>query len=133
MASANVRLVERAFDAFNERSVEGFEDLVVDDFDWVTPTATNGEPRTYRGVAGIQEFWEDASAWEAIEGRVREIRDFGDRALVLGELRWRDPRGESFDAVGPLSSVVRFDGGRIIVGADRHGYPIVAGGRLTSH
>jgi ketosteroid isomerase-like protein len=114
MASANVQLVERLLDAFNEQRLEEFGDLLADDFQWVTPTATDGEPRIYRGLNGIAEFWADASpTWGSIEARADEIRDLDDRVLVLGELRGLDARGSPVGVARPLCTVLHFAGDRI--------------------
>jgi hypothetical protein len=44
---------------------------------------------------------------------VEEFRDLGDRVLVLGELSWSHSRGGSLDVVGPLSSLMRFEAGKL--------------------
>jgi ketosteroid isomerase-like protein len=112
--STNVELVQRLLEAFNEQKLEQFGDILADGFQWVTPTATNGEPRVYRGLDGIREFWVDASpTWGTIEGHVSEVRDLGDRVLVIGELRGRDPRGRRIEVVRPLCTVIHFEEGRI--------------------
>jgi ketosteroid isomerase-like protein len=113
MASTNVELARRVVDAFNERDLEAFDALVSDDFEWVTPTASGVEPKTYRGRDGIRMFFEEAKVWEAIESHVNEIRDLGDGALVLGELHWWDRRGGSLEVGGPLSSVLRVEEGKL--------------------
>ncbi len=65
------------------------------------------------GRRGVHLFFEDARTRARIEARVEEPHDLGDRALVLGELKWRARTGGSLDMTGPLCSVVHFEGGRI--------------------
>jgi ketosteroid isomerase-like protein len=49
-----------------------------------------GEPVHYAGVAGIREFFDDVSeSWESFRFEATEIRDIGDRILVLGDVRGR--------------------------------------------
>ncbi len=85
MASANVELIARALEAVNERDAERLIGIVADDFEWITPMIS-GEPRIYRGPEGIREFLREAGAWERFEARIDEVRDLGDRALLLGEV-----------------------------------------------
>lgn len=138
MSPTNEQLARCVIDAFNDRDVETFERLVTDDFEWVTPTASHDEARTYRGRLGIRRFFEEASVWERIETRVIAIRDLGDRALLLGELSWCDPRRGPLEVTGPFSSVFHFEDDRIsrietfrrtgeaVVAAYDHRQPIAA-------
>ena len=49
-----------------------------------------GEPVHYIGVAGIREFFRDVSeSWESFRFEATEIRDLGDRVLVLADVRAR--------------------------------------------
>ena len=111
MASANVELVRQAVEAVNERNEQRLIELVVTDFEWITPVPSIA-PKLYRGAGGVREFFADASPWEKIEGRIEQRRDLGDRALLLGELAWHG-HGESLDVTGPLASVVHFADGKI--------------------
>jgi len=114
VTSANVELALQIVDAFNERDVDTFSGLVSDDFEWVTQTVTSSELQTYRGREGLREFFGDARiTWERIESRVEEIRDVGDRTIVLGELHWRGARGGSFEVAGPFASVLQFEAGKL--------------------
>jgi ketosteroid isomerase-like protein len=112
MASANVELAERIVEAFNARDPYAFDPLVTDDVEWVTATAA-GVPTIYVGREGVRRFFEDAKMWETLESHVDEIRDLGDGALVLGELFWRNRVRGTIEVGGPLSSVLRFEGGKV--------------------
>lgn len=112
VASANVELARRLVDAFNARDRVAFVGLVSDDLEWVTPTASSAEPKTYHGLDGVGEFFEEAQLWDVIEARIDEIRDLGEEALVLGELRWRSRHG-SLEVAGPLCSLLRFEEGKV--------------------
>jgi ketosteroid isomerase-like protein len=53
-------------------------------------TGVSGEPVHYAGVGGIREFFRDvAESWETFRFEAIDIRDLGDRVLVLGEVRGR--------------------------------------------
>ncbi len=112
MAGANVMRASQVVGAFCEQDGDALGELVSEDFEWVTPTATNDNPTTYRGRDGVHQFIEDSSLWEIVEGHVDEIRELDEgRVLVLGELFWRDRRDGSLKLGGPLSSVLAFEGG----------------------
>ena len=46
-----------------------------------------GEPVYYEGVSGIHEWFRDvAESWESLRFEATELRDLGDRVLVLGDV-----------------------------------------------
>jgi ketosteroid isomerase-like protein len=53
-------------------------------------TGVSGEPVYYVGVSGIYEFFRDvAESWESFSFEATDLRDLGDRVLVLGDVRGR--------------------------------------------
>ena len=49
-----------------------------------------GEPVYYVGESGIREFFRDVSlSWESFQFKATDVRDLGDRVLVLGDVRGR--------------------------------------------
>jgi ketosteroid isomerase-like protein len=47
-----------------------------------------GEPVYYVGASGIREFFRDvAESWDAFRFEATDLRDLGDRVLVLGDVR----------------------------------------------
>ena len=53
-------------------------------------TGVSGEPVYYTGVSGIYEFFRDvAESWESFRFEATDLRDLGDRVLVLGDVRGR--------------------------------------------
>lgn len=112
MASTNVEIARRAVAAVNERDPDSFIALIADEFEWVTPVA-NVDTTTYRGADGVRRFFQDGRRWQRIEARVEEYRDLGDRVLLLGEVSWSGPGGRTLDVVGPLSSLVNFEEGKL--------------------
>jgi ketosteroid isomerase-like protein len=98
-------------DALNDRNADAFTALVTEDFEWVTALA-NVAPTAYKGPSGVRQFFDDARAWAKIQARVDELHDLGDRALILGELRWSSRKGW-LDVIASLCSVIQFEDGRI--------------------
>ncbi len=113
MSRANVDLTHRVVCAFNGRDIDALSALVTDDFEWITPTADGADTKIYRGRGGIRQFFEDASVWEVIEDHVDEVLDFGDRMLVLGEVRWRDGRGGFLELGAPLAALLYVQHGKL--------------------
>jgi ketosteroid isomerase-like protein len=49
-----------------------------------------GEPVHYAGVSGIRKFFRDvAESWEWFRFEATDLRDLGDRVLVIGDVRGR--------------------------------------------
>ena len=100
-------------DAFNTRDLETFDRCVADDFEWVTATASNAEPRTFLGRAGIRDFYDYIDNWRTVEARVDEWRDLGDDVLLVGEVVWRGPNPKLLEVTCPLLSLWSFEGGKL--------------------
>jgi ketosteroid isomerase-like protein len=93
MSQENVEIVNRAIDAFNERDVGAFEDLVTPDLAWL-PVTPEGD--LYRGRDAIERYFAGAGdAWEEVRVVAEEYRDLGDRVLILGR----------FEALGKGSGI----------------------------
>ena len=90
MASSNLEIVERGFDAFNESGIEGIVPLIHPDFEATTPPDLASEPDTYRGREGVRRWF---SSFDEVMDEIRwDARDFhevGDRVVVEFTLRAR--------------------------------------------
>ena len=90
MASENLEIVKRGFDAFNERGIEGIIPLIHSDFEATTPPSLASEPDTYRGPDGIRRWFD---SFEAVMDEIRwephRFREVGDRVVVEFTLRAR--------------------------------------------
>jgi ketosteroid isomerase-like protein len=90
VASSNVEIVERGFDAFNTRGIEGILPFIHPDFEVTTPPELASEPDTYRGHDGVRRW---VSSFEEVMDEIRwdprEFREVGDRVLVEFTLRAR--------------------------------------------
>jgi ketosteroid isomerase-like protein len=88
--AGNLEIVERGFEAFNERGVEGILPYIHPDFETTTPPDLASEPDTYRGHEGVQRWFSsfdevmDEIRWDA-----RSFRQVGDRVVVEFTLRAR--------------------------------------------
>jgi ketosteroid isomerase-like protein len=90
VASSNLEIVERGFEAFNESGIEGIVPLIHPEFEATTPPDLASEPDTYRGREGVRRWFSsfdevmDEIRWDA-----RGFRELGDRVVVEFTLRAR--------------------------------------------
>jgi ketosteroid isomerase-like protein len=90
VSSSSLEIVERGFEAFNSKGIEGILPIIHPDFEATTPPELASEPDTYRGHDGIRRWFDsfyevmDAIRWDA-----RGFREVGDRVVVEFTLRAR--------------------------------------------
>jgi ketosteroid isomerase-like protein len=90
VASSNLEIVERGFEAFNAEGIDGILPLIHPDFEATTPPDLATEPDTYRGHEGVRRWFSsfdevmDEIRWDA-----RGFREAGDLVLVEFTLRAR--------------------------------------------
>jgi ketosteroid isomerase-like protein len=90
VASENLEIVERGFDAFNERGVEGIIPLVHSDFEATTPPSLASEPDTYQGPDGIRRWFDSFDeVMDEIRWEPHRFREVDDRVVVEFTLRAR--------------------------------------------
>ncbi len=86
--SANVAIVQRAFDAFSRRDVEGLVAACAEEIEFHLPTAQLtrvGLP--YRGHEGIRTYVRDAlRVWSELRLEPREYHETGDIVVALGRV-----------------------------------------------
>jgi ketosteroid isomerase-like protein len=88
VSSQNLEILQRGFDAFNERGVEGIIPLIHSDFEATTPPSLASEPDTYRGPDGIRRWFDSFDeVMEEIRWEPREFHEVGDRVAVEFTLR----------------------------------------------
>jgi ketosteroid isomerase-like protein len=88
--SENLETVQRGFDAFNERGVEGIIPFIHSDFEATTPANLASEPDTYRGPDGIRRWFDSFDeVMDEIRWEPHEFREVGDRVVVEFTLRAR--------------------------------------------
>lgn len=90
MASENLEIVKRGFDAFNERGIAGIIPLIHSDFEATTPPSLASEPDTYRGPDGIRRWFDSFDeVMDEIRWEPHQFREVGDRVVVEFTLRAR--------------------------------------------
>ena len=90
MSGENVDFIERGFEAFNERGVDGILPFIHPEFEATTPPNLASEPDTYRGHDGIRRWFDsfddvmDGIRWDA-----HDFQQAGDKVVVEFTLRAR--------------------------------------------
>ena len=90
MSSENLEIVQRGFEAFNERGVEGIVPMIHPEFEATTPPNLASEPDTYRGPDGIRRWFDsfdevmDQIRWDA-----HGFQQVGEQVVVEFTLRAR--------------------------------------------
>lgn len=90
MSGENVDFIERGFEAFNERGVDGILPFIHPEFEAITPPNLASEPDTYRGHDGIRRWFDSFD--EVMDGIRWDAHDFqqaGDKVVVEFTLRAR--------------------------------------------
>lgn len=86
MSQENVEIVKRAFDAFQRGDVEALTALLAPDAE-IFPLRAALEDTSYAGPDSAAQFVAATTeTWSAVRVDVEEMRDHGDRVLVLGLL-----------------------------------------------
>jgi ketosteroid isomerase-like protein len=103
-----VELVKQGFAAWNAEDPHWVLEHMSPEVEWITPD-TDPYPGTYRGYAGVQEFWMN---WRNAVGKlhfvIEELIDGGDRVVVIARRRARNEQtGLSVD--DKIAQVFTFD------------------------
>jgi len=119
MSQDNVEIARRAIDAFNRRDFDGYDDLYAPDFEWFPAILGIVEGGSFRGREGSEAFLEDINkSWEEFRILADELRDFGERVLLLGRIEGRG-RGSGVQVDSAAGLVFDFRDGKI---SRSHGY-----------
>jgi ketosteroid isomerase-like protein len=90
VSTDNLEIVQRGFEGFNERGVDGIIPFVHPEFEATTPPNLASEPDTYRGHDGLRRWFDsfyevmDDIRWDA-----HGFQQVGDRVVVEFTLRAR--------------------------------------------
>src|SRR5687768_11100444 len=87
-ASRNVALVQRAYEAFTRRDVEGLVETCAEDVEFNLPTAQlTRVVLPYRGHDGLRVCVRDAArVWSELRLEPREFRERGDLVVAIGRV-----------------------------------------------
>ena len=106
MSQENVDVLEACIDAFGRGDLDALLRHVDENVVWIA--ARSAVEGTYHGHEGLRKFFADtAESFAVFELDVREIRDLGERILVLGTIRVRG-RGGSVETIIPMAGVCTF-------------------------
>ena len=99
MSQENVELAWHLADAWNRRDVKATIALWDPEGVWYPPLEGITEGRTYRGHAGVHQYFQDVTEFLSPESRVEysDVRDLGDRVLALGRARFNFVSGVVLD------------------------------------
>jgi ketosteroid isomerase-like protein len=87
-----LELVRQGFAAWNAEDPQWVLAHMSPEIEWITPD-TDPYPGTYRGYAGVQEFWMNwRNAVGALQFAIEELVDGGDRVVVIARRRARNER-----------------------------------------
>jgi ketosteroid isomerase-like protein len=113
MSQANVEIAKRALDALTQRDLDLDGDLYAPDFEWYPALPGNVEGGSYRGLEGAERYREEVrNTWGELRVVADELRDLGDRVLMLGRMEGRG-RGSGVQVDASLGIVADFRGGKI--------------------
>jgi ketosteroid isomerase-like protein len=108
--SRNVEAALKGFEAFERRDAEGFIRYATADCEWRPFLTASVEGGVYRGAEGIRRWFANVDGmFESFSVELAEVRDLGDRVVMLGTLRGRG-RGSGVPVESRLGIVVEFDG-----------------------
>ena len=90
MATENLEIVRRGFEAFNRDGVDGILPFIDPDFEATTPPDLASEPDTYRGHEGVRRWFDSFDeVMEGIRWDPRAFHEERGRVLVEFTLRAR--------------------------------------------
>src|SRR4051812_1200051 len=113
MSRENVEVGRGGAQGINGGDVDARADLASPSFELVPYLSSMMEATTYRGHDGLRRYFEDAdSAWEVIEARLEDVREFGEHFLATGELYGKG-RASGLEVVLPLAWVGAIVAGKI--------------------
>jgi ketosteroid isomerase-like protein len=85
VSETNLEIVRRPHEAWSRRDVDAALELVHEDIEWHPALTAGGlEGTAFHGPAGIRTYFRQLDeVWAELSHEVDEIRDLGDRVLVL--------------------------------------------------
>jgi len=111
MSQENVEVMRAVMNAFAGEDLPAFLPLMDPDIQFEPHLA--GVEGSYAGHDGVERFFADAfETFEVLDAKYPDIRDLGDRVLVLGTLRF-EGRESGIQMENTLAIVARFREGLI--------------------
>jgi hypothetical protein len=119
MSEENVESTRRAIEVWNQDDFDEYlqivEELVHPDIEWYAVIAqlVEGQETVYRGIPGMRSFWEDWHEIFDFKFDETDIRDLGERLVVLTHASVTG-QGSGVELSTPLALLLTFEGDRII-------------------
>jgi ketosteroid isomerase-like protein len=116
MSQENVEAVRRVSDAYNRRDVQAMLRELHPEIEWYPwlQVQLGGGATVYRGHQGIREGIRDGDdAFSEVRTELSEVRDVGERAVAIGQLRGRG-RESGAMTESALAWIVDFESGKVI-------------------
>ena len=119
MSQENANAMRHAIEVWNRGDLDAYlelvENLVHPDLEWypVIAQLVEGQETVYRGISGMRRFWEDWHEIFDFRFDETEIRDLGEKIVVLSHASVTG-RGSGVDLDTPLAMVCAFEGDRMI-------------------
>ena len=110
MSDSRVEIATRAFEAWERRDFDSFDEYAVADFEFVPAIASGVEGGSFDGIEGVRRFFESLDeAWESFRVVTEEFHEVGGRVLISSRVQARG-RGSGLELDQPLHNVVWFEG-----------------------
>ncbi len=115
--SSNLEATQKLFAIWNTRDFEALIPFVTEDIEWEPATQSMVEGGTFTGVDGLHEFFDDwDKSWKTWEVEPSEVRDLGDRVLILGHVH-AEGRNSGLVLDQPAAYLFEFRDGLLAYGA----------------
>jgi ketosteroid isomerase-like protein len=114
MSARNVEVVRQCFDAWNRDDLDACLRTWHPHAEFVSEMATElqGTDAVWRGRAGMRQFWEEWRTVWNMRIEVSEIRDLGEKAVVLGHVQARG-KASGVELESAVAYECEFDDGLI--------------------
>jgi ketosteroid isomerase-like protein len=113
MSQEDVEMAKRSMDALNRRTLDAYDDVFTQDFEWFPALPSTVEGGGYLGRGGVETYLGEINdTWEEFRVIAEEYRDLGGRVLMLGRIEGRG-RGSGVQVNAQLGAVWDFRDGRI--------------------
>jgi len=114
MTQQNVEVVQRTYEAFNQRDLEEMLSYVDPEIELHSAIVGGAEANVYRGHAGFRRWFADSfESFEDITSVYSEFRDLGDRVFAFGHVHARG-RESGVELDSPIAWVFALRSGKLI-------------------
>jgi ketosteroid isomerase-like protein len=90
MSQENVEVAKRSIDAYNRRDLDAYDEIWTADYQSLPAMAGTVDGNSFEGRRGIEAYFADVdTAWEEFLLFPDDVRDLGERVLILGRSQGR--------------------------------------------